>query len=656
MKKQTKGISLGILFVAVVVSAAVPRSAAGHAAVAEYHYESGGTCDDCIGSPRYHWDPYYSAHGTTYRYGALYQGTANMVYMCGQLRIAGVTLNAASYVARGDARGFSTQEWSTGNWRVTREVYVPEDGLDFMRTVDSIRNAGAGAANLTVEYYCQYYYGCSGGTECTENSSDGDGTAEATDIWFVNKGGTYAALGFLMYADGSDEEMASVTFTPWYTYTMRFDLNIAAGETQKLLTFMVQANDEDEAGATLDYLSVLPPEATVDWDAALPDFVNFVTDGRPAVSTGGPYRVPEGGEIILEPRIFDREGDALLWSWDLDGDGGFDDSSDLNPTLDVATRAEMADGDAEFTVSLYVVEDIDGGREVVRDADIEVVNVAPIVVSEPPGSARRGGEYRYVPAVADPAGVLDPYTLLLIDDEYPGGMAVVPGDLENPPAIVWTPNVADIAASPHHVEMEVEDEDGGLFTQAWDIVVTDNTAPFEPSLLYPRGRDCILVERPTMKLGNAQDLDDDPLTYFIEVDSDPAFRSIDLQASGPLPEGVSGFTEWQVPRPLTNGELYYWRAWVTDTIQESERIVEVFEVCLDGPEADSDVDTDVDTDADTDTDTESNTFVGGDGDGDGASTSSPGCACDTTASSSPVAPLAAFAMAAVLATRRRRGR
>ncbi len=279
----------------------------------------------------------------------------------------------------------------------------------------------------------------------------------------------------------------------------------------------------------------------------------------------GQLRVPEGGEIfLLAPEA------AASWAWDLDGDGAFDDCVDEPECL---LSAAGLDGPGEFEIA--ILED-----DVARTIPIAVENVAPTVLSQPPLLARRGGAYRYVPAVVDPAGALDPYTLALVDGNYPGGMAVLPGDAENPPAIVWTPNVADIAASPNQVEMEVEDDDGGLFTQIWDIDVADNSPPFEPSLLYPLGRDCVVVDRPNIQLGNASDLDEDPLTYFIEVDPDPAFRSIGLQASGPLPEGAGGFTQWQVPRPLTDGELYYWRAWVTDTIQESEKIVEVFEVCL----------------------------------------------------------------------------
>lgn len=109
-----------------------------------------------------------------------------------------------------------------------------------------------------------------------------------------------------------------------------------------------------------------------------------------------------------------------------------------------------------------------------------------------------------------------------------------------------------------------------------------NSTPYDPQPLYPTIENCVQVARPTFRVSNSSDLDGDVLRYHFQVDPEPGFRSIDLQQSPPdgVPEGPSGFTEWQAPRPLVDGELYYWRVWVDDCFDTSEGIVQVFEVCI----------------------------------------------------------------------------
>ena len=108
-----------------------------------------------------------------------------------------------------------------------------------------------------------------------------------------------------------------------------------------------------------------------------------------------------------------------------------------------------------------------------------------------------------------------------------------------------------------------------------------NAAPYYPQPLYPTIEDCVRVLQPTLKVANSSDLDGDALRYHFDIDRDVGFRSIDLQTTPDegVPEGPPGFTEWRVPRALVDGETYYWRAWVDDCWDESEKIVSVFEVC-----------------------------------------------------------------------------
>ncbi len=284
----------------------------------------------------------------------------------------------------------------------------------------------------------------------------------------------------------------------------------------------------------------------------------------PAVSAAQ-IHVAEGGEVLLE-----APAGAADWAWDLDGDGAFRECAHEAQCI---FSAAGLDGPTEATVDLYVA--YDDLSQSIQPLSIEVDNVVPTIVSAPPTGARRGGLYFYAPTVVDPAGASDPWTLELLDNAFPDGMEADPVAGE----LWWTPRADQLGE--HEVTIAVEDDDGGRTEQMWTIEVTDNAAPSAPELLYPigTGSDCTMVDRPTFKVSNAVDPDGDPLVYLFEVDSDAAFRSIYLQASGAMPEGVSGFSEWQVPRSLANG-TYYWRAWTSDGYEESDKIVEVFEVCV----------------------------------------------------------------------------
>jgi MYXO-CTERM domain-containing protein len=546
-----------------------------------------------------------------------------------------VTVNGAMFRAGGihsDAwagRGWTSAVTRVGDFDVQRTAFVPSAGGNWARYVDVFTNRAAAVRALTV--------GVTGnlGSDCGTNTvttSDGDATVEAADFWAVTDDadlGGDPSLAHVAAGDGAEVGLSAFSVGACDSLSWTYDpIDVGAGETVSFLFFAVQENSRALAQGAAEEVVDLGGAALDEADVEMDTVVNFpIGTGRPIVSIGGPYLVPEEGETFLEPRISDGDGDPLLISWDIDGDGGFDDSSEMNPLFSAAG----IDGPDERDIGLYVVEDIAGGEEIIRNATIEIVNVAPTIVSEPPTTARRGGEYLYTPVIADPEP-LDTFGVELVADEFPGGMTLDAGTVK------WVPQLADVPG-PHSVRISVEDDDGGVFEQAWEITVADNTKPYEPSPLYPTLESCVRVLNPTFKVGNAIDPDEDALSYFFEVDLDPGFRSIDHQESPSegIPEGESGFTEWRVPRPLQDGFTYYWRSWVSDGVEDSEKITNVFDVCA--GDADTDADADVDSDADMDVDSD-----GG---------SSPGCACGTTGSS-PASGLLALLFGLALALRRRR--
>ncbi len=562
--------------------------------------------------------------------GSLSNGSIDAYDGCYGLRVGGVAFNAggAHAIAYG-GRGWYSKTVRIGDFDVQRSAFVPEVGGNWARYIDQFTNRAAANRNLTASYDCNL--GSDGGT-VVHRTWDGDATVENTDLWAVTDdadGGGDPTLGHVIAGEGADIGPATFSHAAVGVLPYSFPaIDVAPGDTVAIMFFGIQEDSRALATAAAEELVLLGGIAIDEVGAEIAFVENFPIDSdRPLVVLGAQVGA-EGGEIVLEARIEDGNGDPLIVSWDLDGDGAFDDSNELTPLVSLAD----VDGDAEMEIGVFVVEDVAGGKEITRTGTIDVQNVAPTIVSAPGTTARRGGEYRYAPDVRDPAAA-DTFTFELL--EGPDAMSV-----EADGAVAWSPTIADVGVS-HAVTLAVEDDDGGRFEQSWEMEVIDNLPPDEPTLLYPTPEECVRVDRPRILVGNATDLDADPLRYYFEVDGDPAFRSIELQSSpeGGVPEGGAGSTEWTVIRPLEDGGTYYFRVWVTDGVEESERLTSVFDVCVGG---DGDADADADADADTDTDTD----VGGAG---GGGSSGPGCACASAGAGRASTLLGFAALAAILA-------
>ena len=72
---------------------------------------------------------------------------------------------------------------------------------------------------------------------------------------------------------------------------------------------------------------------------------------------GGPYTVTEGGNLMLNGLgSIDPDGDALSYTWDVNGDGVFGDATGGNPTLTWTQLQGLGinDGPSSFNVTLQV--------------------------------------------------------------------------------------------------------------------------------------------------------------------------------------------------------------------------------------------------------------------------------------------------------------
>ena len=62
----------------------------------------------------------------------------------------------------------------------------------------------------------------------------------------------------------------------------------------------------------------------------------------PSADAGGPYVADEGEELHLDAtQSTGAGGENLIYAWDLDGDGQFDDATGTGPTIPWATVSSL---------------------------------------------------------------------------------------------------------------------------------------------------------------------------------------------------------------------------------------------------------------------------------------------------------------------------
>ncbi|CAN5200901.1 hypothetical protein BH20ACI2_BH20ACI2_08700 [soil metagenome] len=94
----------------------------------------------------------------------------------------------------------------------------------------------------------------------------------------------------------------------------------------------------------------------------------------PTANAGGPNTVGEGGTVSLSGAGTDIEGTSLVYAWDLDDNGTFENSGQ-NPVFSAAGL----DGPTNRTVKLRVTDG--AGLTAVSSTTVNVLNVAPTLIS-----------------------------------------------------------------------------------------------------------------------------------------------------------------------------------------------------------------------------------------------------------------------------------
>jgi PKD repeat protein len=154
-----------------------------------------------------------------------------------------------------------------------------------------------------------------------------------------------------------------------------------------------------EAGETATIVTKAPRDSYFDWGSAVsttgPDVPVVLppTDAdRPKTDSGGPYSATAGVPVVLSAGGTILSGDSLaLVTWDLDGDGEFDDAQGRNPQVTFA---------APGTIRIRVrVTPESGAAATSEPSDVLVEPAPPLVIEVDPGA--EGSPVVPIPAPVD---------------------------------------------------------------------------------------------------------------------------------------------------------------------------------------------------------------------------------------------------------------
>ena len=307
--------------------------------------------------------------------------------------------------------------------------------------------------------------------------------------WNVNKNGTPFASGTTSAFDFTPNEEG--TFTVTLTVT----------------------DDDGDSGTDIETMSV--------------------SNTGPVADAGGPYLVDEGSSITLDASgSYDPDGgDATLaYAWDFDGDGEYDDATNITPTFSAVTL----DGTSPPKMVQIGLKVTDGsGDSNFATANVEVSNVAPTAtIVGAPTTSPKGVQIDLTNEVIDP-GVDDTFDYSWTITR--NGSPFASGTDEN---ISLTPELI----GSYVVSLAVTDDDGGEGTDQKTIVVENATPVADAGGPYD------VNEGGTVSLDASATTDDDlpneTLAYAWDFDGDgeyddatgvsPSFSAAAIDGTSPV--------------------------------------------------------------------------------------------------------------------------
>jgi PKD repeat protein len=429
-----------------------------------------------------------------------------------------------------------------------------------------------------------------------------DGTYGVTVTVTDDDGGTDSATAVVMISN-VDPTIASMTVPGGEEGTALSLTALATDPSADVLTYEWDFGDGEPTGfgdslahtwaddgsytVTLTVTDDDGGSATMTGTAVVTNVDPFLT------SMTGPTMGDEGSDLTFGALADDPgTGDLpdLTFTWE------FDDGE----PAEVGGTVDHAFGDEGTYLVTVVVDDGDGGTDT-DSLVIDIANVAPEITSSAPAYASEAVLWSYQAVAVDPGDDVLTWTL---GSDAPDGMTLDPatGVME------WTPSYEQSLGGPYPATITVEDGDGGLDSQTFEVQVgwtdadgdgmadeweVDNgldptdpsdagddpdgdgvtnldefldgtdpnsfDGPTAPIAVAPVDDEEVITSTPYLVVENATDPQLDALTYDFEVYEDEAMTVFVTSAAGAVPE-TDDETTWKVDVPLDENGQYWWRA------------------------------------------------------------------------------------------------
>ena len=194
--------------------------------------------------------------------------------------------------------------------------------------------------------------------------------------------------------------------------------------------------------------------------------ITIFVAGFPTADAGGPYSVVEGGSVVLNAggSTSQQTDQTLLYAWDFDGDGQFDDASGAAPTFSAAVH----DGPSSVVVAVQVTDS--QGLVDVATATVQVTNAAPTIQGltvNPSDSATVGSPVSLTVEFGD-ASAADAHSVAVNwGDGSSGGGNVS----ESGGGVSGSATHAYTAAGTYTIVVTVTDDDGASVQTSHQIVI-----------------------------------------------------------------------------------------------------------------------------------------------------------------------------------------
>ena len=182
----------------------------------------------------------------------------------------------------------------------------------------------------------------------------------------------------------------------------------------------------------------------------------------PTATAGGVYEVDEGGLVTLDGSGSfdpDQSNTTLVYAWDFDGDGQYDDATGIQPEFSAAGL----DGPATITVGLQVTDDEGASDTTTCGINISnvapvagVMNVVPIIVVDGETLVDVGGVVTVSGSFSD-VGTLDTHTVSIDWGDGTTSDATV-----NQETGVYEATHPFVVDGPFTIEVSVTDDDSGV--------------------------------------------------------------------------------------------------------------------------------------------------------------------------------------------------